>query len=178
MHSKLQRWTDLIAALLSRRMGATFDDLTADVPAYAASVRERGTATAKRNFERDKDELRDFGVRIETLPSDENDETRYRLRASDFYLPYLALPNDDTAPPRIARPEGYRALGTVALTPEDLSLLGAAIARLQQLGDAALTGHARSAANKLAFELPIYDTVTSDLTIVDAADDVDAKLFD
>jgi len=34
--SKVQRWTDLLAALLIRRFPAPFDELARDIPAYSA----------------------------------------------------------------------------------------------------------------------------------------------
>jgi len=176
-HSKLQRWTDLIAALLARRLGASFLELARDVPAYSQGASEEHKESVKRTFERDKDELRDFGIPIETLGADDNDETRYRLRATDFYLPFLALQDGERAP-AAARAEGYRSLGLVTLTPDDLSFIGAAIARLEQLGDPALTADVRSAANKLAFDLPLFESVNSDVTLVDANVGADPKLFD
>ena len=35
---KIQRWIDLLAALLRRHYGATFEQLRDDVPAYAAAT--------------------------------------------------------------------------------------------------------------------------------------------
>ena len=62
---KLQRWIDLLAALLARRYPATFEELIRDVPAYAAG--DQSHETRRRMFERDKDELRAFGIPIETI---------------------------------------------------------------------------------------------------------------
>src|SRR5688572_3658955 len=77
-NAKLQRWMDLIAALLARSLPATFQDLAHAVPEYAAKIvayekepdsdrRQTLEASLKRTFERDKDELRAFGVPIESL---------------------------------------------------------------------------------------------------------------
>ena len=60
-NSKVQRWIDLLAALLSRQLPSSFEELRGDVPAYAAG----DGPTLMRMFERDKDELRAFGVPIE-----------------------------------------------------------------------------------------------------------------
>jgi len=176
-HSKLQRWTDLIAALLARRLGATFADLARDVPAYADGLLDEYKDSVKRTFERDKDELRDFGVPIETITdSADGENTRYRLRATDFYLPFLALPGEPAAR-RGTGGEGVRALPTVTLTPDDLDLVARAVARLEQLGDPALAEDARAAASKLAFDLPLFSHV-SDVRLLDADAEADAKTFD
>lgn len=176
-HSKLQRWTDLIAALLARRLGATFADLARDVPAYADGLLDAHKDSVKRTFERDKDELRDFGVPIDTVTdATDSENTRYRLRATDFYLPFLALPGEP-ATRRGAGGEGLRALPTITLTPDDLDLVAQAVARLEQLGDPALAQDASSAANKLAFDLPLF-RAASDVRLLDADADVDAKTFD
>jgi proteasome accessory factor B len=61
---KIQRWIDLLAALLRRHYPATFEELIRDVPAYGGS---QSQDARRRMFERDKDELRGFGVPIETM---------------------------------------------------------------------------------------------------------------
>jgi predicted DNA-binding transcriptional regulator YafY len=174
--TKIQRWTDLVAALLARRTGATFLELTEDVPAYAAGRDPDQKDTVKRAFERDKDELREFGIRIETIASEESEDTRYRLRATDFYLPYLALTQQERA--RFVPPAGYRDVGIQVLTPDDLELIGEAVARLEKLGDPTLAEDARSAANKIAFDLPLFDHVRSDVRILDGDTGADAKVFE
>lgn len=176
-HSKLQRWTDLIAALLVRRLGVTFDELAHDVPAYAEGLDPARKESVKRTFERDKDELREFGVPIEKLDPDDNDETRYRLKPADFYLPYLALASSETTA-RTPAGEGYRTLPTTTLTPHDLSLVGEAVVRLQQLGNPLLSEDARSAGNKLAFDLPLFDHLGADLKLLDAGEGADPKVFE
>ena len=85
---KIQRWIDLLAALLRHHYPVTFDQLIREVPAYAA---EQKAESRRRTFERDKDELRRFGVPIETVDSNDGDPQGYRLRVRDFYLPYLAV---------------------------------------------------------------------------------------
>jgi hypothetical protein len=42
---KIQRWIDLLAALLARRWPATFDELIRDVPAYAAGDQSHGPSS-------------------------------------------------------------------------------------------------------------------------------------
>lgn len=65
--TKLQRWTDLLAALLRRRYPATFEELAPDIPAYSDSAKKHDALM--RMFERDKDELRSFGIAIDTVNS-------------------------------------------------------------------------------------------------------------
>src|SRR5688500_15007232 len=87
---KLQRWTDLIAALLRRNYPVTFEDLSRDVPAYQRPDKKR--EVIMRMFERDKDGLRAFGICIETVPpKDEGEAAGYRIDRKEFYLPYLSL---------------------------------------------------------------------------------------
>src|SRR5690242_3117055 len=69
--AKVQRWIDLLAALLVRRYPASFEELARDVPAYDASG--KSSAAVMRMYERDKDELRAFGVPIETVTVETED---------------------------------------------------------------------------------------------------------
>ena len=98
---KTQRWIDLLASLLSHRFPVTLDELIKDVPGYQQG---QAKAALRRTFERDKDELRRFGVLIETvrLPDDEGDG--YRLSARNFYLPYLSSEPKATSPGPAGRP--------------------------------------------------------------------------
>ena len=150
---KILRWVDLLAALLVRERPASFDDLARDVPAYGDAGRARETRV--RMFERDKEELRAFGVPIETVPREE--EPGYRLRRRDFYLPYLTL-LDAAGARRGVRPDaapGYRALRTLAFEPDELAAVADAVRRVRALGDPALAAHADAALRKLAFDLPL-----------------------
>ena len=67
---KLQRWIDLLAALLAHRHPVTFDELAANVPAYrdTGGTRAKKLASIKRTFERDKAELLALGVPIHRCP--------------------------------------------------------------------------------------------------------------
>ena len=150
--SKLQRWLDLLAALLAHRFPVTLKQLTAEVPAYAA---EPNDETRRRTFERDKDELRAFGVPVETLKPPEVEIESYRLRTKDFYLPYLSLREQDAAKPRKLDREGYRFLPALSFEPEELAAVADAAVRVRQLGDPLLAEHAESAMRKLACDLPV-----------------------
>ncbi|HKV52421.1 MAG TPA: WYL domain-containing protein [Gemmatimonadaceae bacterium] len=175
--SKVQRWTDLIVGLLRHRLGVTFTELADDVPAYALPKRptERQKATVKRMFERDKAELLAFGLPIETIGAEDEIE-KYRLRPSNFYLPYLSIIDHSgrgKTPRRVDR-DGYHSVQSLTFSPDELTALGAALVRVQKLGDPLLAEHARSAARKLAFDLEDFgregqDDVTVYAERVDAA---------
>src|SRR5690348_10920928 len=97
---KLQRWTDLLAALLRRSTAATFEEIARDVPAYSANAKKKDAVM--RMFERDKDELRSFGISIDTIQfeDDSGDASGYRLDRKSFYLPYLSLNAPNSPKPR------------------------------------------------------------------------------
>lgn len=161
---KLQRWVDLIAALLARKSTQTFDELAREVPAYAGGNAD----SIKRMFERDKLELRALGVPLETVGEDGDEETAYRLRTTDFYLPYLSVVSarGRTTPTRVDR-YGYRALSQLAFDPDELTAVAEAAARVRQLGDRSLAEDSVSAMRKLAFDLPMDAAVqgTEDVVI-------------
>jgi proteasome accessory factor B len=154
---KLQRWTDLIAALLRRNFPATFEDLARDVPAYQNPDKKKDAVL--RMFERDKDELRAFGISIDTVPSrDEGEAAGYRLDKKSFYLPYLSLAAREGSPgttPRKPDKWGYRALASLVFEPDDLHIVAEAAERVRALGDPVLAEEAESAIRKLSFDLPI-----------------------
>ncbi len=159
--AKLQRWTDLLAALLVRRYPATFDELARDVPAYSGKSND---AALMRMFERDKDELRVFGIPIETVLNDQGETVGYKLSSKDFYLPYLAVAEmgRTVSKPRKVDKYGYQALATLTFEPDELAVVAAAIARVSDLGDPALKADAESVRRKLAFDLPANSLAPSD----------------
>lgn len=96
--SKVQRWLDLIAYLIGRHFPVPVEELMERLPAYARDWRageETARASVRRKFERDKDELRDLGIPLETVNYSINygmeEAQGYRISKSDFYLPYLKL---------------------------------------------------------------------------------------
>ena len=155
--AKVQRWTDLLAALLRFRFGATFEQLAREVPGYAHKADDAtDIARAKRTFERDKDELRAFGVPIDTRYEAETTDSYYRLAPGEFYLPYLEVVNaGERSTPRKVGKLGYRALKSLAFEPDELAAVGHAAARVTALGDRLLAADAESAMRKLAFDLPL-----------------------
>lgn len=159
---KVQRWIDLIAALLGHRIPVTFEQLAKDVPAYLSdgtAAAGNPSATLKRMFERDKVELRELGVPIVSIGEDGSDESAYTLRTKDFYLPYLGV----VAGRGIERPKtvdryGYRSLETLAFEPDELEAIVDGARRVAQVGDPVLAEEARNAVRKLAFDLPLGAT--------------------
>jgi predicted DNA-binding transcriptional regulator YafY len=152
---KLQRWVDLLAALLIRHRHAPFDELAKDVPGYDLAHDQRESVL--RTFERDKDELRRFGVPIDTVKDADGNTLGYRLERKAFYLPYLMLAGQERAAqaPRKVDQEGYRSLETLAFEPDELDAIIEAAARVRALGDPILTGEAEAAIRKLALDLPL-----------------------
>jgi proteasome accessory factor B len=159
--TKVQRWLDLIAFLVSRRLPVAVDDLMERLPAYARDWAE-GTATARasvrRKFERDKDELRALGIPLETvryrLTAGGDEVEGYRIQRRDFYLPYLKLLEK-------GKKEGSAAVAARpgASTPTievPRYEAAAAIRGLHTLADLPafpLAGAARSALRKITFDL-------------------------
>jgi proteasome accessory factor B len=159
---KLQRWIDLLAALLAHRLPVRFTELAKFVPAYLAdgtAVTEAPSDTVKRMFERDKDELRALGVPIVTMGEEGGEASAYVLRAKDFYLPYLAIVSERgvQAPRKVAQ-YGYASLAMLTFEPDELVAIGEGAARVAQAGDPVLAEDARSAVRKLAFDLPLGAT--------------------
>jgi proteasome accessory factor B len=162
---KLQRWTDLIAALLRRNYPATFEELARDVPAYADESKKKDAVM--RMFERDKDELRSFGIAIDTVPfeDDSGDTSGYRLDRKTFYMPYLSLAASGGKPgtkPRKIEKFWYRALANLVFEPDELTIIAQAAQRVRALGDPVLTEEVESALRKLSFDLPIPEPETFD----------------
>ncbi len=154
MATKIQRWIDLLAALLRRHGAISFEELSEDVPAYQGPA--DSFETRRKMFERDKAELRGFGVPIETVPG-EDDQLAYRLDRKQFYLPYLEVLRDGEV---IHQPDpvdkyGYRSLPTLAFDPDELRALQDVAPRLATLGVASLLDDARSALRKLGADLPL-----------------------
>lgn len=150
---KVQRWTDLLAALLRRNFPVDFSTLRKEVPAYSKSG--RSDATTMRMFERDKDDLRALGVPIESVADDDGNFSQYRLASKQFYLPYLHLASELPKAVRRPRGPGYQGLAMLAFEPEELDAVARAAQRVAALGDPALAHEARVAMRKLGHDLPI-----------------------
>ncbi len=133
-----------------------------------------------RMFERDKDELRTFGVPIETLEDEEGERAAYRLSPRNFYLPYLAMAGPDrnaTRPSRQLDRFGYGALTTLLFEPDELAAVSSAAARVRALGDPLLAADAESAVRKLAIDLPVDDDSPDDIILHTRGAGVEEKVF-
>ena len=174
--TKLQRWLDLIAFLVGRRLPVSVDEIMEAIPAYAGKYAE-GTeterASVRRTFERDKDELRRASIPIETTEYHINYGAEkvegYALKRRDFYLPYLKLVTSEGDPGASAR-RPY-ALPEVQLTESEADLAIGALREVSNLPGFPLVREARSAMRKLAFDLDL-DALQDDDSIiyVDRAD--------
>jgi len=175
---KLHRWLDLLAALLGRRYPVSLNELRRDVPGYAdESVKEDSIL---RTFERDKGELRDLGVVIDTITDGEG-LARYQLRKADFYLPLLSvcealLPSETEVrqQPRRGAPVGSGGVDALVLTPDECHALRRAAARVSGLGYPELADDAARALRKLQFDLEDFAAGLPAAAVLQ----VDGEVFD
>jgi proteasome accessory factor B len=148
MTAKTPRWLDLVAYLLGHHFPVTREQIFEKVAGYDGNAE-----SARRKFERDKDELRALGIAIETvdLAPDSGDasQTGYVLKPASAYLPYFELA-DVNAP---ARP--YPKVDRILLTRAELEILDRATRFLSEQGPTSLAEAAASARRKLAFDLPL-----------------------
>ena len=115
---KTERLLGLVVCLLSTRRYLTADQIKQAVPGYPEQ-----DDPFKRMFERDKEDLRDLGVPLETgfnHPFD--DDPGYRIRQQAYELPELRLEADEAA-----------VLGLAARVWQRAELAGAAAGGLLKL---------------------------------------------
>jgi proteasome accessory factor B len=174
--AKIQRWVDLLAELLARNYPVSLEELTARIPAYRAAPSHEAR---RRMFERDKDELKAFGIPLTHVESGTGESIGYAIDRKAFYLPYLAL----RAPtkPHTAAKAGRtrrRQLPTLEFDADELAAVVDAVAAVRQVGDPLLADAAASGLRKLAFDLPV-DSVRPDdsVTVVPPRRDPDPELF-
>jgi proteasome accessory factor B len=96
---RAERLVNLVIALLSTRQYVTAARIRATVPGYEADDgTERADEAFKRMFERDKAELREMGVPLETGRTSLFDtEDGYRIARADYELPEISLTGDEAA---------------------------------------------------------------------------------
>lgn len=152
---KSERWLNLIAFLLNRHYPVAREELLGQVADYAddwASGSATRRESARRKFERDKSELRDLGVVLETQKIDVEHTDQavegYTLRPKDFYLPYIEV--------RTARRTRYHPyfLPAAQIEPSEVPILRRAAERVAQLEGTPLAAAAQSALRKLSLDLP------------------------
>ncbi len=154
--TKTQRWLDLIAFLIGRRLPVTVEQIMEGVPPYAADW-GTGDPTARdsvrRKFERDKDELRNLGIPIETVVFrvDGEEQEGYRLARKDFYLPYLRIVGREKPPGGDRRRQ--EGVASLELRPEEAGAALDALWRVRKLPQFPYAAEARSAFRKLSCDL-------------------------
>jgi predicted DNA-binding transcriptional regulator YafY len=154
--SKTQRLLDLITYLAGRRIPATVEDIMEVVPSYDADRWREGTAkekqTLRRQFERDKEELRTAGIPIESVNyrmGVHDSIDGYRLAHRDFYLPYQRLVHAQTA-----ATSGPRSRD-VEWTLDDMGVVLQSLRLAENIPGFPLRPQLRSAFRKLAFDLDL-----------------------
>ncbi len=96
---RAERLVNLVICLLSTRQFLTAERIRDAVPGYEAADGSRSTDEAfKRMFERDKAELRDLGIPLETGRNSHFDaEDGYRITRRDYELPPIEFDADEAA---------------------------------------------------------------------------------
>jgi predicted DNA-binding transcriptional regulator YafY len=91
---KLERLVNLTMLLLSTRRFLNVEQIRDLMPAYD----QRDPEAFRRMFERDKEELRELGIPLETgSDSVWEDEQGYRIRRTEYALPVIDLDADEAA---------------------------------------------------------------------------------
>jgi proteasome accessory factor B len=88
---KTERLLNLVVCLLATRRYLSAEQIRQAVPGYPD-----GTEAFKRMFERDKEELRELGIPLET-GSDGDEEAGYRIQRQAYELPEIQLSPDEAA---------------------------------------------------------------------------------
>src|ERR1700760_4219634 len=90
---RTERLLSIVVLLLSSRRYLTAEQIRAAVSGYPEEQE-----AFKRMFERDKEELRDLGIPLETGRSDKSDDDLgYRISQQDYELPEINLEPDEVA---------------------------------------------------------------------------------
>jgi|DewCreStandDraft_2_1066082.scaffolds.fasta_scaffold00538_36 proteasome accessory factor B len=91
--AKLQRWLDLVIFLLGRPHPVPIDEILRSVGYVKDEADERDLESARRMFERDKEELRAMGIPIrfdrQAIHFGREIVEGYRIDDREAYLPYL-----------------------------------------------------------------------------------------
>jgi proteasome accessory factor B len=121
---RAERLVNLVIALLSTRQFITAARIRSTVPGYEPDDgSDRADEAFKRMFERDKAELREMGVPLETGRTSVFDtEDGYRIARADYELPEIRLTGDEAA-----------AVGLALRLWESAQLAGAAHSALVKL---------------------------------------------
>ncbi len=116
---KTERLLNLVICLLATRRYLSAEQIRRTVAGYE----DLGDEAFKRKFERDKEDLRDLGIPLETgSDSPFDDEPGYRIRRDDYNLPEIAF-----------EPAELAVLGVAARTWQHASLGGQAFEAILKL---------------------------------------------
>jgi len=117
---KTERLLNLVICLLATRRYLSVQEIRAAVPGYGQGAED----AFRRMFERDKEELRELGVPLETGTNSaaHDDEPGYRIARRDYELPEIHLEPDEAA-----------ALGLAARLWQSAPLAGATGSALLKL---------------------------------------------
>ncbi len=140
---------NLIFALLATRQYLSKDQIRQAIADYRDSTQQ----AFERKFERDKEELRELGITVETGSNDKyfDDEPGYRIRRDEVELPDLGLSREEAA-----------VLGLAAQVWEHAGLAQDATTALVKLKAAGVSVDPeiiRMAEPKLSAHEPAFDTV-------------------
>ncbi|MFP5219353.1 MAG: helix-turn-helix transcriptional regulator [Actinomycetes bacterium] len=129
---KTERLLNLVICLLATRRFLTVQQIRSAVPGYDQDTEE----AFRRMFERDKDELRELGIPLETGTNSaaHEDEPGYRIARRDYELPDIALEADEAA-----------AVGLAARLWQSAPLAGATGSALMKLRAAGIDAPAAPA---------------------------------
>lgn len=134
----LERLLKLVALLLNAHRPLTFEEIRDEMGAYTQEDRE----VAKRQFERDKDDLRRIGIPIETGGTDVYDvEVGYHIPKERYYLPEISFTQEEVAALFIAAhapgpyEEAAQAFGKLARDVDTAVISGLVERRVPGLDD-------------------------------------------
>lgn len=130
---KTERLFNLVICLLATRRYLSAEQVRAAVPGYP-----EGDEAFKRMFERDKEELRELGIPLETGSSSTvfDDEPGYRIRREAYALPEISLTAEEAAVLGLAARAWHQAsmaaiasnallkLRAAGVAPEEVTLAG------------------------------------------------------
>jgi len=154
---KTERLLNLVICLLATRRYLTVHQIRDAVPGYAEDAPGGDDSAFRRMFERDKEDLRELGIPLETgTDSVWDDEPGYRIARRNYELPEISLTADEAA-----------AVGLAARLWRSAGLADAASGALIKLRAAGLETDAapvdlepRVSISEPAFE-PLLDAVRS-----------------
>lgn len=89
---RTERLLNLVFCLMATRRAVSRAAIQASVPGYTG---EQGDAAFERMFERDKDELRQMGIPVETVLDVNGDVEGYRIQAAAYRLDPIAFTADE-----------------------------------------------------------------------------------